>query len=158
MFDVCAASTLQKASGLPHCRGERRAGEELSSQASSSLSSNRRSLCPMPFRLRYLFRGASSYTTQLKSALNGKTEGEEQDEQVCRHDARVNRVLVTVASPSEKNSTDRLQNLFQCASDDPRSVPLAAIVQIERRSLMETSREFSRLLNDVIRSLCCRRT
>lgn len=33
-------------------------------------------------RLRYLYRGASSYTTQLKSTLNGKTEGDEQDEQV----------------------------------------------------------------------------
>jgi hypothetical protein len=35
------------------------------------------------FRLRYLYRGASSYTTQLKNALNGKSEGDEQDEQVC---------------------------------------------------------------------------
>lgn len=32
-------------------------------------------------RLRYLFRGATSYTTQLKDALNGKTNGNEQDEQ-----------------------------------------------------------------------------
>jgi len=32
-------------------------------------------------RLRYLYRGASSYTTQLKAKLNGKTEGDEQDEQ-----------------------------------------------------------------------------
>ncbi|CAF0763583.1 unnamed protein product [Adineta steineri] len=34
-------------------------------------------------RLRYLYRGASSYTTQLKNFLNGKTEGaaDEQDEQ-----------------------------------------------------------------------------
>ncbi|CAF3465050.1 unnamed protein product [Rotaria sp. Silwood1] len=32
-------------------------------------------------RLRYLYRGASSYTTQLKNALNGKVEGDEQDEQ-----------------------------------------------------------------------------
>jgi len=31
-------------------------------------------------RLRYLYRGALSYTTQLKTALNGKTEGVEQDE------------------------------------------------------------------------------
>ncbi len=35
------------------------------------------------FRLRYLYRGAVSYTTQLKTALNGKAEGDEQDEQVC---------------------------------------------------------------------------
>jgi len=34
-------------------------------------------------RLRYLYRGASSYTTQLKNALNGKVDGDEQDEQVC---------------------------------------------------------------------------
>ncbi|CAF1288023.1 unnamed protein product [Rotaria magnacalcarata] len=32
-------------------------------------------------RLRYLYRGASSYTTQLKNALNGKVEGEDQEEQ-----------------------------------------------------------------------------
>ncbi|CAF0853317.1 unnamed protein product [Adineta ricciae] len=31
-------------------------------------------------RLRYLYRGASSYTTQLKSCLNEKIEGDEQDE------------------------------------------------------------------------------
>ncbi|UJR30970.1 hypothetical protein I4U23_018482 [Adineta vaga] len=31
-------------------------------------------------RLRYLYRGASSYTTQLKSCLNEKVEGDEQDE------------------------------------------------------------------------------
>jgi len=32
-------------------------------------------------RLRYLYRGASSYTSQLKNALNGKVEGEDLDEQ-----------------------------------------------------------------------------
>lgn len=38
-------------------------------------------------RLRYLYRGALSYTTQLKTALNGKTEGVEQDERVKKkHD------------------------------------------------------------------------
>ena len=33
-------------------------------------------------RLRYLYRGASSYTIQLKNSLNGKIQGDAQDEQV----------------------------------------------------------------------------
>ena len=42
---------------------------------------------PFAFRLRYLYRGALSYTTQLKNALNGKADGDEQDERVKLFDA-----------------------------------------------------------------------
>ena len=52
------------------------------------------------FRLRYLYRGASSYTTQLKSTLNDKAENDEQNEQVSFHLNSINSIFIFV----EKNS------------------------------------------------------
>ena len=139
MFDVRTAPIIPKVSGFSHRGGERRTRQRLSTEVQPALETSSSWLF-LSSRLRYLYRGASSYTTQLKTALNGKVDGDEQNEQVGCHEAIF--CLSIRSFLLEENTFDCLQDLLECSNYDPWLVSLTTFVQVECYSLVEANRSY----------------
>ena len=155
MFDVRTAPIIPKVSWFPHRGGERRTRQRLSTEVQHALEISSRWLFLSP-RLRYLYRGASSYTTQLKTALNGKVDGDEQNEQVGWREATF--CLSIRSFLIEENTFDCLQDLLECSNYDSWLVSLTTFVQVECYSLVEANGSYLTRVWSLSVSVCLGRT
>lgn len=155
MFDVRTAPTISKVSWFSHRGRERRTRQRLSTEVQHTLERSSSWLF-LSSRLRYLYRGASSYTTQLKTALSGKVDGDEQNEQVGWHEgifcSSIRSFLL------EENTFDCLQDLLECSNYDPWLVSLTTFVQVECHSLVEANGSYFERVRSSSVSVCLGRT